>query len=166
MNQNKTLLSIMPLQSLLSGNTWNFVNESNGPAMSGGINPDYNEIMKIAQKTWAFAGGVSPGQPMEFMNNMTHFTGRITFYWYQIKINASNGLNPTYTSNPSWDLGEGGKTLVLDGITPFIVESPGSEYFPSQSLTFLKISEHLIELKDKHGDTIYLTRPVAEETRN
>ena len=34
MNQNKTLLSIMPLQSLLSGSTWNFMNESNGRGMS------------------------------------------------------------------------------------------------------------------------------------
>jgi hypothetical protein len=33
MNQNKTLLSLMPLRSLLVGSTWNFVNESNGQGL-------------------------------------------------------------------------------------------------------------------------------------
>ena len=156
MNENKTLLSIMPLQSLLSGSTWNFVNESNGKGMMGeGPNPTDNEIMKVAQKT--FAGGVFPGQPLMFMSNMTFFKGNITFYWDQVKIHT-HGLDPTYTSNPSWDLGANGHTLVLDGITPTILLKDGSHYFPSQTLTFLKISAHLIELRDHHGDLIRLTR--------
>jgi hypothetical protein len=160
-SENKTLLSIMPLRSVLTGSTWNYVNESNGKGMDTQgpyINPSYNEIMKVAQKTWAFAGGVSPGQIIEFMSNMTHFKGNITFYWDQIKIKDTHGLDPTYTSNPSWDIGNGGKTLVLDGITPSILLKDGSYYYPFQALTFLKISTHLIELQDKHGDTIRLTR--------
>lgn len=159
MNENKTFLSIMPLQSLLSGSTWNFMNESNGRGMSTQgpyINPSYNEIMKVAQKT--FVGGVSPGQPIFFMSNMTFFKGNITFYWYQIKIKDTHGLDPTYTSNPSWDIGDGGKTLVLDGITPTILLKDGSQYFPFQVLTFMKISTHSIELRDKHGDIIKLVK--------
>src|SRR5215813_5127738 len=102
------------------------------------IDPSYNEIMKITQK-WAFAGGVSSGLPIMFMSNMTHFKGNITFYWDQIKIKDVHGLDPTYTSNPSWDIGDGGRTLVLDGITPF-VHKGGFEQTPFIALTFTKIS--------------------------
>ena len=163
MNENKTLLSIMPLQSLLSGSTWNFVNESNGKGMDiqgPYINPSYNEIMKVAQKRWAFVGGVSPGQPIMFMSNMTHFKGNITFYWYQIKIKDTHGLDPTYTSNPSWKLGDN-HTLVLDGITPTVVDSlskDGSRWFPPTTLTIDRLSSHFIELTDPHGDIIELSR--------
>ena len=157
-SENKTFLSIMPLRSMLTSSTWKMVNESNGKGMMGEgpyVNPSYNEIMKVAQKT--FVGGVSPGQPIEFMSNMTHFKGNITFYWDQIRIKDTHDLDPTYTSNPSWDIGDGGKTIVLDGITPSLGED-GNRYFPPQALTFLKISTHLIELQDKHGDLIHLTR--------
>ena len=159
-NQNKTLLSIMPLQSMLVGSTWNFVNESNGKGMDAQgpyVNPSYNEIMKIAQKRFSFVGGVSPGEPIFFMSNMTHFKGNITFYWDRIKIKDSHGLDPTYTSNPGWDLG-GNHTLILYGITPTILLKDGSQYFPIQALTFLKISTHSIKLRDKHGDIIKLTK--------
>jgi hypothetical protein len=67
------------------------------------------QVAAVAQKTWAFAGGVSPGQPIEFMSNMTHFKGNITFYWDQVRIKDTHGLDPTYTSNPGWDIGDGGK---------------------------------------------------------
>ena len=90
------------------------------------------------------------------MSNITKFSGKITFRENQIRI-ETNGIDPTYTSEPGWDLG-GNHTLILDGITPLLKDGGGGEYFPSQVLTFLKISEHLIELQDKHGDTIRLTR--------
>jgi len=96
-SENKTLLSIMPLRSMLTSSTWNYVNESNGDTQGRYINPSYNEIMKVAQKTFALVGGVSPGQPIEFMSNMTHFNGNITFYWDEIKIKDIHGLDPTYT---------------------------------------------------------------------
>jgi hypothetical protein len=91
------------------------------------------------------------------VSNITKFSGKITFYEDQIRINMTNGIDPTYTSDPGWDLG-GNHTLILDGITPTILLKDGSHYFPSQALTFLKISTHIIELQDKHGDTIRLTR--------
>ena len=55
MNQNKTLLSIMPLQSLLSGSTWNFVNESNGH----GLHPyphNTSTIINRGVEYWQNAG--------------------------------------------------------------------------------------------------------------
>jgi hypothetical protein len=159
-SENKTLLSIMPLRSMLTSSTWNYVNESNGKGMDAQrpyINPSYNEIMKVAQKTWAIAGGVSPGQPIEFMSNMTHFKGNITFYWDQVRIKDTHGLDPTYTSNPGWDIGDGGKTIVLDGITPTI-PLDGNRFFPPTTLTIDRLSSHFIELTDPHGDIIKLTR--------
>jgi hypothetical protein len=160
MNQNKTLLSIMRLQSLLSGSTWNFVNESNGHGIS---KEGPNIITSAAQEKAAmkifnqdmktFDRATLWNSPVFIMSNITKFSGKITFYNYQIRINTTNGIDPTYTSDPSWDIEDGGKTLVLDGITP-----PISDYFYFQKLTFLKISPHLIELQDKHKDIIQLTR--------
>ena len=103
--------------------------------------------------------------PISFMSNMTHFSGEITFYRYEIKIKTTNGLDPTYTSNPSWSLSDN-HTLVLDGITPTILLKDGSQYFPFQTLTFLKISTHSIELRDKHGDMIKLTQPTTVRGTN
>src|SRR5215469_16571835 len=54
MNQNKTLLSMMPLRSMLTGSTWNYENESNGKGVDTrgpSIDPSYLQIMKVAQKT-------------------------------------------------------------------------------------------------------------------
>jgi hypothetical protein len=114
--------------------------------------------MNVAQKTDPSLVADISYFPVDFMSNMTHFKGNITFYSDQIKIKDIHGLNPTYTSNPSWDIGDSGKTLVFDGITPSVLHKDGGYYFPFQKLTFLKISTHLIELQDKHGDIIKLTR--------
>jgi hypothetical protein len=95
--------------------------------------------------------------PLFLMNNITHLSGNITFYEDQIKIKTA-GIDPTYTSDPGWDLNIENHTLILDGITPVIPLKGGGGFFPSQPLTFLKISTHLIELRDKHGDIIRLTR--------
>jgi hypothetical protein len=154
MNQNKTLLSIMPLQSLLSGSTWNFVNESNGH----GLHPypqNTSTIINRSVEYWQNAG--LRGTQLEALSNITKFSGKITFYWYQVHIKTDNGIDVDYAGNPSWDIGDGGKTLVLDGITPTIHHN-GSEWYPPVVLTFVKSSPHLIELKDPHEDTIYLTR--------
>jgi len=161
-SENKTFLSIMPLRSMLTSSTWNYVNESDGKGMDAQgpyINPSYNEIMKVAQKT--FPWGVvyektSPGQPILFMSDMTHFKGNITFYWDQVRIKDTHGLDPTYTSNPGWDIGDGGKTIVLYGITPPL--DKGGLHFPLVTLTIDRLSSHFIELTDPHGDIIKLTR--------
>ena len=50
MNQNKTLLSIMPLQSMLSGSTWNFVNESSGK----GLHPYPQNTATIINKATSY----------------------------------------------------------------------------------------------------------------
>jgi hypothetical protein len=167
MNQNKTLLSIMPLQSILSGSTWNFVNESNGQ----GLHPYRQNTTTIINKALKWpkywqnierkSMGLIIAPPLgqiEVLSNITKFSGKIIFYWYQVHITTNNGIDVDYAGNPSWDIGDGGKTLVLDGTTPTILLKDGSHYFPPQALTFLKISTHLIELQDKHGDTIRLTR--------
>ena len=90
------------------------------------------------------------------MSNITHFSGNVTFYQDQVKF-KKNGIDPTYTSNPGWELG-GNNTLVLDGITPTVQLKGGIHNFHSQALTFLKISTHFIKLRDKHGDTIKMWR--------
>jgi hypothetical protein len=157
MNQNKTLLSIMPLQSLLSGSTWNFVNESNGH----GLHPYPQNTATIINEAIKKERSIGLGSvgPIEVLSNITKFSGKVTFYWYQVHITTTKGIDVDYTSNPGWSLGSGNH-IVLDGITPTILLKDGSQYFPSQVLTFLKISNNLIELQDKHGDTIYLTRGV------
>jgi hypothetical protein len=94
--------------------------------------------------------------PVDVMSNITKFSSNIIFYWYEISI-QTHGIDVTYTSNPSWDLGNDGRTLILDGITPF-VHKDGFEQFPFIALTFTKISPNLIELKDPHQDVIKLTR--------
>src|SRR5215469_4531969 len=91
---------------------------------------------------------------------MAGFSGKITFYWYQVHIKTDNGIDVDYVGNPGWDIGDGGKTLVSDGVTPTIHHN-GSERYPPVVLTFLKISPNLIELRDPHGDTIFLTRPLS-----
>jgi hypothetical protein len=162
-NEDKEMLATMPLKSMLLGSTWNFVNESNGFKAQG---PDIipssqlgKYTSKIISQNEKIFGPTSDTyqSPMFFMNNVTNFSGKIKFYENMIQINASNGLNPTYTSNPLGDI-EGNHTLVLYGTTPVVPEKDGGGYFPFQPLTFLKISTYLIELKDKHGDIILLTR--------
>lgn len=152
MNENKTLLSIMPLQSLLSGSTWNFVNESNGH----GLHPYPQNTAAIINGAERRMGWLS-GAQIEALSNITKFSGKITFYWYQVHIKTDNGIDVDYAGNPSWDIGDRGKTLVLDGITPTI-HKKGGAYFPFIALAFTHISPHLIELRDLHGDTIELTR--------
>ena len=95
---------------------------------------------------------------IEVLSNITKFSGKIIFYWYQVHITTTNGIDVDYAGNPGWDMGDGGKTLVLDGTTPTIHLKDGSEWFPPVVLTFVRISHNLIELKDPHGDTILLAR--------
>jgi hypothetical protein len=38
--------------------------------------------------------------PTFIMSNITKFSGKITFYEDQIRINMTNGIDPTYTSDP------------------------------------------------------------------
>jgi hypothetical protein len=146
MNENKTLLSIMPLQSLLSGSTWNFVNESNGHGLSIGLtstaqiqnaaNAAINQELK-----WMGTGrDVIKEEPLSLMNNITHLSGNITFYEGRIKIKTAD-IDPTYTTNPGWWLG-GNHTLFVYGITP-VIALKSSSFFPTQALTFLK-SVHIL----------------------
>ena len=63
--------------------------------------------------------------PIDAMSNITKFSGKITFYWYEIKVTTDNGIDIAYTLNPGWDLGADGHTLVLVGITPAIRQKDG-----------------------------------------
>jgi hypothetical protein len=147
----------MPLQSLLSGSTWNFVNESNGHGISKeGPNiitsaaQEEKAAMKIFNQDMKTFGRTTLwNSPVFIMSNITKFSGKITFYTDQIRIYTTNGLDPTYTSDPGWDLG--GNQLILDGITPFVMLKDGSSYFPSQALTFsfdLKISTTIVMIPE------------------
>ena len=162
MNENKTLLSVMLLPGI-----WNFVNESNGH----GLHPypqDTATIINQGVKTMKSIPGMNLTNsfigPIEILSNITKFSGKITFYWYQVHIKTNNGIDVDYTSNPGWDLGRN-HTLILDGITPFIHDKDGSEWFPPVVLTFLKISPHFIELKDPHGDMIILSKIKENEMK-
>lgn len=95
---------------------------------------------------------------IEVLSNLTKFSGKITFYWYQVHIKTANNIDLDYPGNPSWDIGDGGRTLALDGTTSFVDVKGGFEQYPFIPLTFTKISRNLIELKDLHGDIIKLTR--------
>jgi len=41
---------------------------------------------------------------------MAGFSGKITFYWYQVHIKTDNGIDVDYAGNPGWNIGDGGKT--------------------------------------------------------
>jgi hypothetical protein len=151
--QEKPLPAVSSTKSMLVGSTWHFVNESNGQGIS---TKGPNTITSATQMQDLKIGGNISFLPLPIMNNITRFSGKITFYWYEIQIKTANGIDPTYTSNPSWSTD--GHTLTLDGITPFIHQRDGSSQFPFIFLTFTKISPNLIELQDRHGDTIELSK--------
>lgn len=122
-------MATMPLRSILLNGTWNFVNETKGSM-----------------------GNMS----MDYMNNMTGTSGKITFYWDQFQITVNGKPWPGHTSNPGWSID--GNTLALSGLTPAIHPEIGPAYFTSIVLTFTDISPNHIELTDSHCDTIHMRK--------